>query len=65
VRASEGTPPHTDRVRRTLAAVLFDVGGPINTEVAPEATVSALVFHHPDATYFSGGPANDDPVAPD
>jgi 5-methyltetrahydrofolate--homocysteine methyltransferase len=21
----------------------------------PEATVSALVFHHPDATYFSAG----------
>jgi 5-methyltetrahydrofolate--homocysteine methyltransferase len=26
----------------------------------PEASVSALVFHHPDATYFSAGPGDDD-----
>jgi hypothetical protein len=25
----------------------------------PEASVSALVFHHPDATYFSAGPTED------
>jgi 5-methyltetrahydrofolate--homocysteine methyltransferase len=26
----------------------------------PEASVSALVFHHPDATYFSAGASDDD-----
>jgi 5-methyltetrahydrofolate--homocysteine methyltransferase len=26
----------------------------------PEASVSALVFHHPDAAYFSAGPGTDD-----
>jgi 5-methyltetrahydrofolate--homocysteine methyltransferase len=25
----------------------------------PEASVSALVFHHPDAAYFSVGPADE------
>ncbi len=30
----------------------------------PEATVSALVFHHPDATYFSTGPGDDEATAP-
>jgi 5-methyltetrahydrofolate--homocysteine methyltransferase len=29
----------------------------------PEASVSALVFHHPDATYFSAGDAGDDAAA--
>jgi hypothetical protein len=29
----------------------------------PEASVSALVFHHPDATYFSAGEAGDDAAA--
>jgi hypothetical protein len=58
-----GTPPRTDYGRRTLAAVLFDVGGPINTEVEPEAAVSALVFYYPDAAYFSTGPAGDDPAS--
>ena len=41
--------------------------GPELTEgfmMEPEATVSALVFHHPDATYFSAGPAVDDDAAP-
>ena len=27
----------------------------------PEASVSALVFHHPDATYFSVGAGEDEP----
>ena len=26
----------------------------------PEASVSALVFHHPDATYFGVGPGDED-----
>ncbi len=30
----------------------------------PEASVSALVFHHPDAAYFTAGPSDDDTPTP-
>ena len=47
---------------------LFDILRPEDAGVAltegfmmePEASVSAMVFHHPDAVYFSAGPGEDD-----
>ncbi len=38
-----GTPPRTDYERRAPAAVLFDVGGPINTEIEHERRVDATI----------------------
>jgi 5-methyltetrahydrofolate--homocysteine methyltransferase len=46
---------HSDAIRGACAAEEIGVELTAGFMVEPEASVSALVFHHPDAAYFSVG----------